>query len=126
MILLYALIFILTEAVAEALLKRYYPNLFIFKWWVQWIIAIVLFLIWFVIAYNFDGYYVETWKLIIGMILVRFALFDVIWNITSGMPIGYYGTTKLYDRIMFKLGSWGWFMKFVCGIVGIVFLLGKN
>ena len=34
------------------------------------------------------------------------------------------GRQSLYDRIMFKLGGWGWFMKAVAGIVGVVFLIG--
>ena len=121
MILIYAILFILFEAVIEALLKKRYPSSWIFKGWVQWIIAIALFILWFALVYSSD---VEVWKLIVGIILVRFALFDLIWNITFGVSIWYYGTTKLYDRIMFALGSWGWFMKGISGIVGICFLMG--
>ena len=36
----------------------------------------------------------------------------------------YYGTTKLYDRIMFELGGFGWMMKLIFGIIGVVFLMG--
>jgi hypothetical protein len=124
MILLYAILFICFEAISETLIKKHYPQSYIFKGWVQWVIAIGLFLIWFVIAYNFDKYYVELWKLITGFIFVRALIFNPIYNIISGLPIGYYGTTKLYDRIMFKLGSWGYFMVIVLGICGIVFLMG--
>ena len=36
-----------------------------------------------------------------------------------------YGKTKLYDRVMDKLGGFGWFMKFlVFGPVGVAFLMG--
>jgi hypothetical protein len=126
MILLYALLFILFEALTEALIKKHYPKLseVIFKWWVQWIIAIVLFAVWFMIAYNFDRYYVPTWKLILGFVFVRFLIFDITWNLARGVKWNYYGTTKLYDRIMTRLGSWGWFMKLVCGVVGVCFLMG--
>ena len=124
MILFFAILFILFEAIGEGLLKRYSLADFIFKWWLQWIIAIILFGVWFVIALNFNGYYVPTWKLITGFIFVRFAIFDVTWNLARGVKWNYYGTTKLYDRIMFALGEWGWFMKFVLGIVGICFLMG--
>ena len=124
MILVYAIIFIAFEAISEALIKKHYPDSIIFKGWLQWLLAVVLFLIWFVIAYCFDGYYVPTLKLIIGFVFVRFMIFDSIYNLTVGLPWDYYGTTKLYDRIMVKLGSWGWMMKAICGIVGVVFLLG--
>ena len=125
MILLLALITILIEAIGEAILKRYNPSSFIFNGIVQWVIAIALFGLWFVIAYSSDKYYVPVWKLTLGFIFVRFLVFDVVWNLVYGVKWNYYGN-KLYDRIMFALGSWGWFMKVVLGIVGIVFLLGLN
>jgi hypothetical protein len=124
MILLYALIFILGEAITEGLLKRFNKAEWLFDNFIQWVVAIFLFGLWFIIAYHFDGYYVPVWKLIVGMISVRFALFDVIWNISRGVKWNYYGTTKLYDRIMFKLSSFGWMMKGIFGIMGICFLLG--
>jgi hypothetical protein len=124
MILLAAILFILAEAITEGLIKRHSPavSAIIFKWWVQWIIAVVLFGIWLVIALQL--YYVPIVKLIIGFIFVRFLVFDVVWNIVRGVKWNYYGTTKLYDRIMIRLGSFGWFIKAVAGIVGIVFLMG--
>jgi hypothetical protein len=124
MILLLAILFICFEAIGEALIKKYYPTSYIFKGWLQWVIAIVLFLIWFVIAYRFDKYYIETWKLITGFIFVRFAIFDLAYNLTAGLDWDYYGTTKLYDRIMYYFGGFGLFMKGVLGICGIVFLMG--
>jgi hypothetical protein len=97
----------------------------LFDNFIQWVIALFLFGLWFIIfALPFDNYYVPTWKLIVGMISVRFALFDVIWNISRGVKWNYYGRKKWYDRTMTKLGSWGWMMKVICGIVGVVFLLG--
>lgn len=124
MILFYAFLFIVFEAITEALIKQFHPGSFIFKWWVQWIIAIGLFLIWYFLMQGFDKYYVENWKLITGFIFVRFAVFDLVYNITFGNPLFYYGTTKLYDRIMAELGGWGWMAKIICGIMGICFLLG--
>ena len=123
MILLIVILLTALEAVFEGLKirKKYLASElteFIFS---VIIYGILIAWIWYVQP---PKYSLELWKLIIGIILVRFALFDVIWNISAGQPIFYYGTTKLYDRIMFKLGSWGWMMKAICGIVGIVFLLG--
>lgn len=124
MILILSLIIIVLEAGGEGIWKRFSLPDFIFKLWLQWLIAIFLFGLWFIIAYHFDGYYVPTWKLIVGFIFVRFAIFDITYNLANGQKWNYYGTTKLYDRIMIKLGSWGWFMKGVCLIIGVVFLLG--
>jgi hypothetical protein len=126
-LLITVLIFITFEAITEALIKMYRPKLsaIVFKWWLQWIIAIALFGIWlFVIALPFDKYYVPVIKLILGFIFVRFLIFDFAYNITSGLPLMFYGTTKLYDRIMAKLGGWGIMMKFILGIIGICFLIG--
>ena len=126
MILITALIIILTEAIGEGLLKRLKSpvNEIIFDAWVQWVIALMMFGIWFVWAIHFDGYYVPTWKMITGFILVRFAIFDVTINLAWGQKWDYYGTTKLYDRIMYELGSFGWMMKVISGIIGTIFLLG--
>lgn len=123
MVLLLAIIVICFEAVAEGLIKRYSPavSAVLFKWWVQWLIAAGLFVLWFLWALQSD---IPIWKLITGFVFVRFLIFDYVWNLSRGVKLNYYGTTKLYDRIMTSLGSWGHFMKFVLGVVGIVFLLG--
>ena len=63
-------------------------------------------------------------KVIIGYILLRFALFDIIWNISAGQDLFYYGTTKLYDRIMTSLGSWGIMWKCIALVWGVAWLLG--
>lgn len=63
-------------------------------------------------------------KILIGYILLRFALFDLIWNISAGQEWNYYGITKLYDIFMAKLGGWGWFLKIISGIWGVAWLMG--
>ena len=88
----------------------------------QWVIAVALFGMWFIIALNAD--FIPVSKLILGFIFVRFMIFDLAYNLANGQKWNYYGTTKLYDRIMTKLADWGWWMKLVCGTVGIVFLKG--
>ncbi len=123
MILLLAILFILFEAITEGILKRHGLTEFIFLWWVQWIIALMLFAVWLLIVTGFEND-IPLWKLICGFIFVRFLLFDTAWNLSCGVRWNYYGNKKLYDRIMISLASWGWFMKGVLGIIGIVFLLG--
>jgi len=124
MILTIAILVILTESIGEGILKRFKPTSFIFDNYVQWVIAVFLFALWFIVAYNLDGYYVPTWKIIIGFVFVRFAVFDVTINLAWGQPWNYYGVTKWYDRVMYQLGGFGLFLKVIAGIVGGVFLLG--
>jgi hypothetical protein len=69
-----------------------------------------------------DVYLSSFIKILIGYLLLRFALFDIIWNISAGQDLFYYGTTKAYDRFMASLGSWGWMLKGIAGIIGIAFL----
>lgn len=63
-------------------------------------------------------------KILIGYFLLRFAIFDIIWNISAGVEWYYYGVTKLYDKIMTVLGSWGWMVKAIAAVWGISWLLG--
>jgi len=67
---------------------------------------------------------IPVWKLIAGFVFIRFLIFDTIYNLTRGLPWNYVGSTKLYDKVLAKTGSWGWFLKAILGIVGIAFLLG--
>lgn len=124
MVLVYAILFIFLEAVTEGLLKRFNKAKWLFNPFIQWLVAIFLFALYFVIAYHFDGYYVETWKIIVGFVFVRFGVFDFTYNLSNGQKWNYYGKTKLYDRIMSSLGDWGQFMKGICLIVGVCFLMG--
>lgn len=126
MILIYAIAIILIEAVTEGLLKRLNSpiNEIIFDAWIQWVIALMFFGSWFIWAVHFDGYFVPIEKMIIGFVFVRFATFDVAINLAWGQPLNYYGTEKWYDRTMYKLGSFGWFLKVICVIIGVIFLLG--
>lgn len=126
MILLFTILFNLLEAIYEGLYdrgKKVLSNILelILK-------AGILFicLAWFG-GYSFLYYHwppIPIWKVALGFVFVRFLLFDVAWNLARGVKWNYYGTTKIYDRVMAELGSWGWFIKVCFGIVGIVFLLG--
>jgi len=80
-------------------------------------VVIVIVSLWLSIVTN-----VPLWKIITGIVMIRFATFDIIWNISAGQRWYFYGETKLYDRIMIALGGWGWFVKAICLIVGICIL----
>lgn len=128
-----AIFLIVLEAVIEAIfntLDNNSPNRahrFIEKY--HALVAIFFFTLWADVVYFIPN---ETpdWKLVCGFIGVRFLIYDTIWNITSiwsGNPdvtLWGYGLDKFYDRTMTKLGSFGWFVKFCFGVVGIVFLFG--
>lgn len=60
---------------------------------------------------------------VLGYFLLRFALFDLVWNIAAGQSWDYYGGTKLYDQIMIELGTWGWMLKGIAGLWGIAWLM---
>lgn len=63
-------------------------------------------------------------KILIGYVLLRFCLFDLICNISAGQDWNYYGFTKLYDRVMLELGGFGWMIKAIAGFWGIAWLIG--
>jgi hypothetical protein len=63
-------------------------------------------------------------RVLIGYVLLRFALFDLVWNISADQDLLYYGITKAYDIFMSKLGGWCWFLKIVAGIWGVAWLMG--
>ena len=65
----------------------------------------------------------DYWWFIAGYVLLRMAIFAIIFNLAAGVDPFFLGTTKLYDIVMIKLGTWGWFMSFVGGIAGIAFLM---
>ena len=128
MLLIIAIAIILIEAIGEGLLKRFNSpiNEIIFDAWIQWVIALMFFGSWFIWAIHFDGYFVPTWKIITGFVFVRFLIFDVAYNLSAGNKWYYYGTGKWYDRTMYKLGSFGWMLKGISGIIGTIFLLGYS
>jgi len=54
-------------------------------------------------------------KVIGGYLLLRFALFDLIWNISADQRWFYLGRTKLYDRFLREVPiSFIWFIKIIC------------
>ena len=115
--LLTALLFIAFEAIGEGLILRHSRAIsgIIFRWWVQILTSGLLFLIWLLIAVRMNFDY-SVIKLTFGFILLRFAIFDPIINISAGFDINYIGKTKLYDRILQWVATkWGmggiWFPR---------------
>lgn len=53
---------------------------------------------------RFD-YSLGFFRVLGGYVLLRFALADLVFNLSAGLPLFYIGTTKLYDKI------WQWFFE---------------
>lgn len=85
-----------------------------------WLAAVTYGLYSFINGHGFN--YKPILKAIIGYVLLRFALFDLIWNLSAGQDWNFYGTTKLYDTVMNSLGGFGWFLKFCSFVWGIAWL----
>jgi hypothetical protein len=73
-------------------------------------------------------------NMIIGYLLIRYALFDVIYNAARGVNIFFIGTTKLYDRLWKRFLDWTKFpdihfllwTKFLCLLIGLSLLLNLS
>lgn len=68
-------------------------------------------------------------KIIIGYALLRFAVFDLVFNLAAGLAWDYIGFTKMSDEILLWIcGLWGYgpvaFIKVISGIWGISWLMG--
>lgn len=126
MILIFTVLFNAFEAIYEALYDKGKKSLSaIFEFVLK--IGIVVICLYYLSGYRFLLYHIiPMWKVFAGFVLLRFAMFDLTWNLVRGVKWNYYGTVKLYDRIMTKLGGYGWFLKIIAGIVGVCFLAGWN
>jgi hypothetical protein len=80
------------------------------------------------------GMYGNDWRFILGgYLLMRFAIFDVVYNLIAGLPIAYIGTTKLSDKFWqwffnttkFPVGLFFGMLKFICFLIGLTWLITK-
>lgn len=65
-------------------------------------------------------------RAIIGYVLLRFAIFDLIYNFYAGNTLFYIGDTKWYDKILRKMKMpehfWA-FVKFIALVWGVAWLM---
>jgi hypothetical protein len=132
--LLAALFLIVFEAVPEGLALRGYHT----------IAGIIEFIYLAVITFSIyawiTGEIKIPWKhtapflyILLGYVLLRFALFDIIHNMSAGIPIFFIGTTKWYDQIWQWFFSWThfpavhflWLTKLIAMLIGGTFLMKK-
>jgi hypothetical protein len=130
MILLAALFLILFEAIPEALvLKGHKTVAGVIEFIYRAVVTIILF--GWLMGLCFSHYGYSVYYTIGGYLLLRFALFDVIYNLIAGLPIFYIGCTKLSDKLWQKFFNWSHFpvvaflgvLKFICLVIGFTFLM---
>ena len=46
------------------------------------------------------------WEYILMYVLGRIILFDVVFNLTVGLKIGYVGDSSIYDKLLKLFGGW--------------------
>jgi len=145
MILLAIILFLtILEAVHEGLASRY-RNTGKPASWVPGVIeaiklvgiaAMVPFLLWYT---GYDEYLKphSMWKFwqvflpqyILGFVFIRYAIFDIFYNICAGNRWSYIGNTKLIDRLIRKItakvpwGYWSLVTRSVLGLAGISLIL---
>ena len=77
------------------------------------------------------NFILNYWTVLVGYVLLRFALFDPLRNVCAGMPLFYIGSTKLYDKIWQSFFKWTKFppehffamFKFIALLIGITLLV---
>lgn len=126
MLLLIALFLIILEAVPEALALKGHKTIagaieFVYRAFVTLVVYM-----WAMgvghLNYGHNFYYA-----IGGYLLLRFAIFDILYNLVAGLPITYIGTTKLSDKFWkwffkithFPVGLFFGMLKFICLLIGI-------
>jgi hypothetical protein len=68
-------------------------------------------------------------RILIGYILMRYALFDLIHNQAAGLPLDYIGDTKLFDKgLLWIKGMWGmgpiWLTRAIAAFWGLLWITG--
>ena len=129
MILVIFLVLIITEAVYEALKLRGKDTLSgVIEFFNRalTIVLLSLFMAGWVLSLKNDGlFYIFG-----GYVLLRFAIFDFVFNITAKLPLFYIGSTKIYDILCQKFFEWTkfpkehflWMFKFIALLISIVWL----
>ena len=103
MILLIALFLITLKAIPDALYDRGYKTL---SKYIRFFYDAVFAFSVFALAtnyFNFHGTDDNLWWVIAGFVLVRWALFDLVYNLLKKNPVFYLGTTDPIDKLF------GWF-----------------
>lgn len=131
MLLLASILLILLEAIPEGLADRGLKTIAgVIEFVYRAMVTLIVFA-WLIGFHLFHVEYENLFYIIGGYLLLRFAIFDVVYNLIRGLSIFYIGTTKLYDKV------WQWFfkvtgfpkdqffsmVKFIAILIGVTWLL---
>jgi len=132
MILLLALFLILFESVPEALALKGHKTIagtieFIYR------VVVTLILFAWITGVQWHIYLGNYYFIIGGYLLLRFAIFDIIYNLIAGLSLTFIGTTKLSDKLWqkffalthFPVGLFFGMLKFICFLIGLTWLISK-
>lgn len=122
MALYFALLLILPEAVYEGLRERHAKASFTieFLYRASLVIILMAFAGGTCLLGNQDYFLFHVG----GYVLVRFAIFDIVYSLFANQPLRSHGTTKIYDRMLAKVpDSLLPFLRFIALFMGVVFLL---
>ena len=129
---LIAMFLILFEAIPEALaLKGHKTTAGVIESIYRIVITVIVFL-WLTGTLN-QSYGHNIYFIIGGYVLLRFAIFDIVFNLIAELPVFFIGSTKLFDKF------WQWFfattkfpvigflamIKFICLCIGLTWLITK-
>jgi hypothetical protein len=124
---LIALFLVVFEAVPEALYDEGRKTLAgVLEFVYRAVVTLVLF-VWMVGVPAFPAREQSLLILLIGYVLLRFALFDYIYNAIRGVELNYIGTTKLWDKFLRRLKIHPTlliFIRFIALVWGIAWLAG--
>ena len=130
--LLVALFLIIFEAVSEGLYDRQKKTIAgVIEFIYRAVVTLIIFA-WLTNYWNIDTVATDYWITVVGYVMLRFAIFDVIYSLARGNTgIFYIGNTKLYERALVWLLNKGKvsysliiFVKFIALVWGISWLMG--
>jgi hypothetical protein len=131
MLILISIFLITFEAIPEALSLKHKAIAGVIEFIYRAIITLTIFA-WFMgISIRSNSH--NVYYVIGGYLLLRFALFDIIYNLVAGLGIWFIGTTKLSDKFWqwffkttkFPVGLFFGMLKFICFSIGLTWLLTK-
>jgi len=106
MLLLIVVLLILLEASYEALSDNGQKTLSGYIEFLYRAIVTIATLLWLSNVHVFHLPYIPFWQVLFGYVLLRFAMFDAIYNFISKLPIFYVGSTKTYDKVFAWFFRW--------------------
>jgi len=130
--LLVALFLIIFEAVSEGLYDRQKKTIAgVIEFIYRAVVTLIIFA-WLTNYWHINTTAADYWVTVVGYVILRFAIFDVIYSLARGNTgIFYIGNTKLYERALVWLIDKGKvsysliiFVKFIALVWGISWLMG--